>query len=288
MARKWIRELRVTVSGAGGSATFTDLRIDFDITKTIGSKQNTGSVTIYNLSAKRRGQLGEEFDTIEVEAGYRGGDKAIILNANIRDVRHTKETADIKTTIECGDGDKGVNKGAHSKTYPKNTKPIEIVRDLVQQMPGVKLGRMEGLDELPAYKRPVSVFGWAHRELDQLSREHKFYWSIQNGVFQAIAHDRDLGGTVIISKETGMVGIPEITDKGVHVKTLLEPQIAPGTRIDVRSGFLDSNSGRDKRATDQGGGLFRVATVKFTGSNRDQAYYADIEANRIQGSKVVK
>lgn len=286
--RQWKRVVEVTVSGKAGSITIRDLKIEFSVSKSIGSKQNTATISIWNLTKSHRRQLGEEFDKIELKAGYVEGTVSTIFKGSIRDVTHTKETADVKSEMECGDGDEGIGKGAVSKTFPAGTKPKAIIEHIVGEMPDTTKGEMKGIDELPAYKRPVSVYGWGFRELDKLGREHGFYWSIQNGEFQAVKNDKTLQGTTVVSKETGMIGIPEVTDKGCKVKALLNPNIAPGRMIDVRSDFLDEASGKDKRKSDDGGGIFRVADVTFSGTNRGEDFYVEAEGNRVEAGKVVK
>lgn len=295
MARQWLRLVRVTVSGSGGSAIFDGgqapadgFKIDFTVSKGIGSKQNTATVTLWNLTKSNRSKLGEEFDQITLEVGYKDTGLSTIFKGQIRDVTHDKSSPDISSAIECGDGDEGVNKGAASKTFPAGTKPKEIVEHLRDQMPKVEKGEIVGLDDLPAYRRPVTVFGWSARELDQLGREHGFYWSIQNGKFNAVKNTKHLGGDIVVSRESGMIGIPQETDKGVKVKTLLNPRIEPGKTIEVKSDFLDEESGKDKRDSDAGGGKFRVQSVTHSGSSRGDEFYTEADANRVQGDEVTK
>lgn len=296
MTRQWLRRVQATITGKGGSFTVNgadvalteQLKVDFSVSKGIGSKQNTATISIWNLTASHRKQLGEEFDTIELKVGYRDGDLSTIFKGNIRDVTHTKETADVKSEMECGDGDEAYSKGAVSKTFPSGTKPKEVVDYLAGEMPGATKGEMKGIDDLPAYKRPISLYGWSWSEMDKLGREHGFYWSIQNGQIEAVKNDRALQGTTVISRETGMLGIPEITDKGVKIKALLNPKVAPGRLIDVRSDFLDEESGRDKRKSDEGGGIFRVSDVTFSGTNRGDEFHVEAEGSRVEGDKVVK
>lgn len=292
MSRQWKRIVRVTLSGKGGSLSVENLKLEFSVKKSLGSKQNEATISIWNLTPSHRAQLGEEFDKIELEAGYEEAGASIIFKGNIREAKHTLEGggggADVKSEIECGDGDKGVNKGAISKTFPKGTKPKKMIEALVKEMPDVELGEMKGIDDLPASKRPTSLFGWSFRRLDDLGRAHAFYWSIQNGRFEAMKNDAHLSETIRLSKDTGLVGSVEITDKGIKCKALLNPRVAPGRVVDVQSGFLDEGSGRGKQPSDRGGGLFRVATCTFSGGNRQEEFYVDLEANRVQGGKVVK
>lgn len=297
MSRLFGRIIRVTVSGKAGSATFigdqspeAGLQISFTTTHTLGSKPNSGTVTITNLTPARRNMLGEEYDSLTLEVGYKDSGPQVLLKGDIRDVAHAKTSPDITTTIEVGDGDQAFEKGKASKTFPAGTKPKEIVEYLRKQMPGLAKGEIKGLDELPATKRPTTVYGHAYRELDTLGRQHGFYWSIQNGKFQALKSDEHLGGNILITPESGMLGVPTPTDKGVKVTTLIIPGLAPGKRIDVRSDFIDTGAGqsREKRSTDAGGGLFRIATIAYAGSSREDDFTAEIEANRVQGDKVKK
>ncbi|WP_378779371.1 baseplate hub protein [Methylorubrum suomiense] len=291
------RIIRVTVEGDGGSATFIGdqspepgLSISGTCTQTIGSKPNAGTVTIKNLSQARRNMLGNEYDKVTVEFGWKGMAPWVLFSGDIRDVSHTKTSPEIETAIEVGDGDKAVGKGKASKTFPAGTKPKEIVEYLRKQMPGIAKGEIKGLDDLPATKRPTTVYGYAYRELDTIGRQHGFYWSLQNGKMQAVKADEHLGGNVLISAETGLLGVPTVTDKGVKVTTLIIPGLTPGRVIDVRSEFTDTSlaAKKDKRPTDQGGGLFRIASVAYTIASRDDECTAEIEANRIQGDKVKK
>jgi hypothetical protein len=297
MTRLFGRLVRVTVSGSAGSATFeggqspdAGLKIEFTCTKTIGSKQNSGTVTLTNLSKARRNMLGEEYDKLTLEVGYKDSGLFTLLTGEIRDVSHAKTEPDITTSIEVGDGDKAITKGAVTKTFPAGTKPKAIVEYLRDQMPGLAKGKIKGLDDLPATKRPTTLYGYAYRELDTLGRQHGFYWSVQDGAFQAVKSDEHLGGNILISTESGMIGTPTPTDKGVKVKTLIIPQLAPGKTIDVRSDFIDTGAGKqkEKRSTDAGGGIFRIAAISYSGGSRSEEFYAEIEANRVAGEKVKK
>lgn len=290
MGRYWKRHLVVTLSGKGGSLTVENLKIEFDGTKTLGSKQNQFTVDIWNLTPAHRAMLGDEFDKIEVTAGYKEIEPGVIFSGNIRDAEHIldEEGNDIKSHIDCGDGDKGINQGAISKTFPAKTKPKDMVKAVLKTMPDVQIGTLAGLDDLPETKRPTSLFGWSFRQMDTFARQHGFYWSIQNGKAQTMKRDEALDDVIVLSKETGLLETPSVTDKGIKFKCFLNPRLLPGRQIDIRSAFLDETSGRDKRATDRGGGLFRAASVRLYGGNRQDDFFCEGEGNRMQGKKVKK
>ena len=94
----------------------------------------------------------------------------------------------------------------------------DVVEYLFDQMQphGITRGEWVFPDNLPIYKRPYPIHTSAYREMDLLSRSHKFYWSIQNGKLEIIPSNKSLGHLVTVSKSSGMIGIPTITDTWMH------------------------------------------------------------------------
>lgn len=299
MSELWKRVVKVTLSGSGSGVVITDLKIEFDVTRTIGSRQNTATLKIWNLSRSSRMKLGREWDKVKIEAGHERRSVGVIFDGQIRDTQNQaarrqeariaegtnrgvvveRSTADIISTITLGDGDRAINRGAVSRTWPAGTHPRTIIRDVVGTMPDARLGPMVGLDDLPAYRRPVSVFGWSFRVLDMIGRDHALYWSIQSNEVQVLRNDRALSDTITCSKDTGLVGIPKRTDKGVEFQHLLLPEFAPGKKVKVTSDMLKEMTGSD-------GETYRIAEVKFHGSNRDTPFYADVKADKMNGDRV--
>jgi hypothetical protein len=280
MSSLWLRKVKVTIEGKGGKLIVEDLKIDFDVKATIGSSQNTGTVKIWNLRKDNRGKLGEEFDTITLEAGYQDGPFGIILKGDIRDAENTLEdgAADVCSTIEVGEGDKAVNKAGVSKTFPKGTKPKAIIDHVADSMK-ISKGSFVGLDDLPETKRPYTVFGHSAKEMDKMGREFGFYWSIQKGHIEAVKSDKYIEDTILFDPKSGLIGTPTVTDKGLKFKTLLHPKLAPNRSVEVKSPFLDE-IGKS--------GKVRLSAVSFTGSNRGDDFYADCEGSRIENKKVTK
>lgn len=87
---------------------------------------------------------------------------------------------------------------------------------------------------------------------------------------------------VLISDTTGILGAATPTGKGVKFTCLIIPGLKPGRLADVRSHFLDTGSGRakEKRSTDAGGRLFRIATIAYSGSSREDEFHADLARRR--------
>lgn len=287
--QQYLRKVRATFSGSGsfvvnpGGQNLHELKIGFSVSKDISGRANDATISIWNLNKDHRNAVGKELDSVMLEAGYMpptgGSNVGILFKGNIRDVQHERDGADIITTLTCGDGDKAFRKATCSKSFPKNTEVKEIVDDLYKQLEkeGISKGELKYPPSLQPYRRPYAMCGSATRELDRLGRGHKFYWTVQNETFELFPSDGYLGGVVVISAKTGMVGPPTITDNGVKVKALLNPEVRPGRRVQVISEVLEMN------AEDS---MYRVSAATYSGDNRDGDFVVDVTGESVKGGKV--
>lgn len=288
--QQFLRKTRVIFSGSDTGFTVNpnlsvdeELRVDFNIVRSISSEANTGTVTIYNLTQSHRAAVGRELDDMNIECGYLppSGDGSIgtIFKGQIRDVTHSRQGADILTTITCGDGDKALRNAVISRTFPAGTSVKSVMEGIFEEMRGYGVQRGEWVlpDDIGSFMRPYSMCGGCLRELNTISRGKGFYWSIQNGVLEVVKASGFLAGAVLINEASGMVGSPRIKDKGIEVDVLLNPEIRPNRTIKVESSIVDLN------AED---GLYRVSSVKYAGSNRQGNFYATVTGEAIIGGAV--
>jgi hypothetical protein len=288
--KQYLRKVRLTCTGSGSKILINhhgqdrpDLKIEFDVSKSISSTQNEATITIYNLSEKSRNALGKELDEVILEAGYwppGGSDNTgIIFQGNIRDVEHTRDGPTIKTVLSNGDGDKAVRSATTSKSYQAGTKVETVMNDLQKELEkeGVKKGEWKLPENLPEFKRPYATVGSVKREFDILGRGYGFYWSIQNNTCEVIPGDGAIGGIIHITPMSGMVYTPTITDNGVKVTVLLNPEIRPGRKVKIESHVLEMNAQ---------GGEYRVGECRYSGDNRDGDMIVHIVAESMKEGKV--
>jgi len=288
--RQYLRKVRLTAKGSGGSIVINpggillhEIKIGFDVSKSISSTANSATIRLWNLQESTRNALGKELDDITLEAGYmppEGGDNVgVIFQGQIRDVEHTRDGPDIVTILSTGEGDKAFRRATISKTYPAGTKVEKVVEDIYAEMEkeGVKRGEWKFPETVEPFKRPYSMCGGCKREMDTLSRGKGFYWSVQNGAMELIPSDGFVGGLVLITPQTGMINVPTITDNGVKVSCLLNPEIRPGRRVRIESQVLEMNAE---------GGEYRVSEVTYSGDNRDGDFVAALCGESIKGGKV--
>jgi hypothetical protein len=286
---QYIRKVRLECKGGGGNLKINhhdekdQTKIEFSVEKSISSTQNTATIKIWNLKEASRNALGKELDEVTLEAGYQppqGSDNiGVIFQGNIRDVEHSRDGPDIITTFSNGDGDKGVRNATISKSYKKGTPVKEVVDDLNKQLEkeGVKRGEQKLPEKVGNFQRPYAVVGSVKREMDTLSRGKGFYWSIQNNTCEIIPGDGFIGGIILLNDESGLVGTPTITDNGVKVKALLNPEIRPNRRVKIESQTLEMNSAN---------GEYRVSECTYEGDNRDGDFFVSIVGESIKGDKV--
>lgn len=284
---KYLRKARVIFNGGyvinPGGPLLHELKVGFDVSKGISGTANTATIDIWNMSESHRNAVGKELDHIELQAGYNpptgGSNVATIFKGNIRDVEHKREGVDIRTTISCGDGDKALRSATINKTFDKGTPVEDVLNEISSQLEaeGITRGEWKLPDDLPEFKRPLTLCGGCSREMNYLGRSNGFYWSIQNEQIEVIPSDGYLSGSVVLTPRTGMIDTPTITDNGIKVSALLDPAIAPNRTIVVQSETLEMNSE---------GGLYRVSQVRFTGDNRDGDFKVEIHGEAIKGGKV--
>ncbi|MBX4889765.1 phage protein [Rhizobium bangladeshense] len=287
--RQFMRKVRATFNGGllinPGGINPHDIRIEFNIDKDTSSSPNSADITIFNLSESHRNSVGKEFDAITLEAGYippeGDGNVGVIFKGAVRDVEHRREGPNILTIISCGDGTKALKRATISKSFPKGTPVKDVVDELYKQLEkeGVSRGEWKFPDDVESktFKRPYAVCGTCARELDTIGRGNGFYWNIQNETMEIVPGNGFIGGVVLISPETGMIGTPAITDNGVRVAALLNPDVRPNRRVQLKSDTLEMN-GDD--------GMYRVTSVSYSGNNMDGEFKIDITAESVKSGKV--
>lgn len=288
--QQWLRKARVTFSGSKGLYTinpspdvYQELRISFSVSRGISGSANTFEINLWNLSPDHRNRIGREFDDVTLEAGYippgESGNVGIISKGQVRDVEHKRVGPDIVTSVSCGDGDAAYRKATISKTIPSGTPIPDVVEQLYKELEtqGIDKGEWVFPDDIRTLKRPYSMCGGCARELNLLGRSNGFYWSIQNQIMEIIPGNGSLPGMVQIDQSSGMIDTPTITDNGVKVKALLNPQIRPNRQIQIISETLELN-GSDN--------IYRVSQVDFKGDNMNGNFIAIVHGESINENKV--
>jgi hypothetical protein len=198
-----------------------------------------------------------------------------LFKGDLRSVRHRRDGADIATELEAGDGEKGGKNWAR-KWFPKNTglrTIFEYLIDIAEIGEGnlneaLDVAETNGLAD--ATVAGMHVRGYAIDELAELCASRGIDFSVQGGEAQFIPFGDVKGGipVTVVDSSTGLIGSPTIDNEGVMTcRTLLLPNVFPGSRIDVSSEFVT--------------GRFKVQRATYTGSVFGEDFSIDIEAKEL-------
>ena len=234
------RSANITIGKPGKTGrVFTDIRIKFKITKTSESSSNQAHIELYNLNSDSRGFLGGEGLVCVLKAGYKGVNTAsasldTIFSGDISHIKHERKGADMISSLECGDSQKKLTKTHTEQTFKKGTKTKHVIKALVDKL-GIPVGKMEDLSE-SSFPHGITLSGNVKDLMDKmLAREGK-EWHVQDSELYIIdPNKKDINKAIVVSKDTGLIGIPVAQEKGLEITTLLIPSIKPGRVIQLIS-----------------------------------------------------
>lgn len=241
--RQWKRKVQLVVGKVGTGVLVENLRIKFEVAKTIESAPNVAIIKVYNLHPDNEAKIKNEFDEVLLNAGYDGAMR-LVFRGNIKHVYRYRDGNDYITEIEAGDGDKDFSKAVINETLAAGTTTGQLVDRAIGTFRGVggtTKGHIQVIDR--ARLRGKVVSGNTRDVLHDVARESGANWSIQDGQLVIVSTNDVLPGeAIVIRADTGMLGAPEINDKGIAVKCLLNSQIRVNGAIQ-----LDNNSIKAKR-----------------------------------------
>jgi hypothetical protein len=278
-------ELRL-VNPSGRVVTSTELRVKFEITKDLFGYPNLGNIKIYNLTTDRAVEISEEFTTVELKVGYQNT-LALLFKGDIRNVINRREGVDTITEIFAGDGDRPVRKTKFSKTFAPGTPILQMVKEAAASF-GIPNAKLDGIDSTQSNLNGITMSGSTKDLLNKMSDDYDFYWSIQDGQFTTQSRDDydRINAVNIITRATGMIGSPAITEIGADVRTLLNPDLQPYRAFQVKTPNVDVSVGnlffRNKKSIPTlGEGLFRVNKVIHSGDTRGPDWVSSLTGRRL-------
>lgn len=291
--RQWIREVEVILGSGGVGLSIKDLRVQFEIEKTVESAPNEAKIKIFNLTPEHEAQIKEEFDDVILNAGYKDN-VSMIFRGNIQHVYRYRDKNDTITEIVASDGDKDHRLATINATFAAGSTHLDIVDAAVDSFQGVG-NTMKGPISVPAkvYLRGKVVSSNSRAALDNVSKECGVNWSIQDGELHMIGVDEYLpDNTIVINKNTGMLGSPTVTEKGVEVRLLLNPLLKVNCQVELDKSSInekpqgagaDKNGEGGKRKSQPDGskredetGLYKVLNLKHKGDNRSNDWFSTI------------
>jgi len=242
---------------------------------------NLAEIEIYNPNKDTLSKLQTRYTDIALNAGYEGNVR-LIFKGQIRNVFQRKMGPDRIVTVFAGDGEADWQNSIFNKTLSENIALKQIVTEIAQSFVDTTLGVLQGLDTPADKLRGQTLSGSSKDILDKLAEDYGFQWSIQDGNLITVPNEQVLENenAVLINQVTGMIGSPTITELGVNVTTLLNPELSPNRAFQVESAFADVAIGgiqfRELPRT-SGEGLYKAFQVTFDGDTHGDNWFSVVE-----------
>lgn len=287
MARQYKRNYELLIDKDGVRRQITDLRIQFEVTKSLRSYPNIAKIVIFNASDDTNSFLDSELTKVTLNAGYENNLNLVFIG-KIRNSIQSRQGVDSITTVYSADGQKDWEQAIFNKTFSENISIETIVKELAETLTETGLGELSGLD-MPADKlRGQTLSGSTKDILDTLGQDYGFEWSIQDNVLVTVPIEDVVypESVILINNSTGMIGTPSVTEIGADAKVLLNTNLAPNRAFRIESisqnvqlGNLNFRNIKKTKAE----GTYKVFEVIHKGDTHDNEW-----SSSVKGASLVR
>jgi len=295
---QYLRQISLKVGDANNAIDLSELRIRFVVRRGDLKTPNSADIRVYNPNEETIQRAQNEFTRVVLQAGY-AGNYGTIFDGTIKQARRGRESqTDTYLDITAADGDSAYNFAVMNVTLAAGSTAQDHLEQALASMSsrGITMGETA---ELSASKlaRGKVFYGMTRDFLDTLGKTQDVSWSIQDGKLTLIPNNAYLPGeAVVVTAETGMIGLPEQTQNGITVRTLLNPGIRVGKRLQIdnssiqrfRYGLSIGNQPTNEmvKATAYvaNDGLYRSIVVDHFGDTRGNEWYTNVIALAVDAA----
>lgn len=266
------RILRIGIEVDGQLRTYDGLAAKATIRKFANPLQNEAEVQITNLSKDVRNYLLTETSpfnrtrkprVMTVEAGRESTGVARLFVGDITEATPT-QPPDIVLTI------KSKTKQAAKSSVVAVSQPAVARLSTIAQGVASTLGLTLVLEADDRRVSNYSFTGGALKQVDKLGEVGRVNAYVDDDRLVVKGYNAPLSATTqVLSARSGLIGIPELTEQGVKVKFLMNPQTRLGGRLDLESELYPSVNGS-----------YVIYALSYELANRDTPWYCIAECKR--------
>jgi hypothetical protein len=294
---QWIRKIGLQVVNDTVALDLSSFRIRFDTTDADEESPNSAIIRVFNLSKATVNQIKGEFSEVILQAGYEQGNYGVIFRGTIKQLRVGRENpTDTFLEILAADGDMFYTSGIVNMSLFKGTTPAETINALTRDQRGIAAqANLTGLktdkQHTPSI-RGQAKFGMARASFRNIAKSLDASWSIQDGVITMLDNTGYAEDSVVVlTRNTGLIGIPEQTDGGIKLRCLLNSRLRIGGRVQVDNEAItqlmmqdpnappvvyNSYTGLQYNAILNNDGIYRMLVVEHHGDTRSTEWYSDL------------
>jgi hypothetical protein len=291
---QYLRYISCVIGTPGGQAKdFKDFRVTFTIRRGDLQTPNTADVHIFNLSDSTANLVQREFSYISIQAGYQNN-YGLIFQGTVKQVRKGRlDQKDSYLDVTAADGDEAYNFAPAIGSLSAGSSRQDYWAFLNKAMLpyGLTAGPMPPFLSSNGSVRGRVFCGMARDELRKFANDQGCVWSIQDGQMTLIQKTGYVGGRVpLISPQSGLIGVPEQTQNGIFIRTLLNPRLKIGQLIQLQQNVVNQarmdmtnsdvaqwgNYNLQHGAKVAGDGVYYVMVAEHTGDTRGNPWYTDL------------
>lgn len=261
-------ELRIVNLRTRQELTIKDARIRFNIEKQDQGEPNKGTIEVFNLAERTRNLFTvppeiKENETIrglyiELSAGYR--DLTRVIHTGDASSQSYFSSPDWITKLETQDGGSAIRNSVFSRSYRAGFPINQAIRDVIDSF-GLARGYTIPSVSTARIQSGLALGGKSADAMNQFAKDFGFKWSVQNNTINTWFPRGVVGPIVNLTPNSGLIGSPIKTDKGVNFDCFLIPLIQPGVTVRI-SGCQGFNGDvvvqRQKIVGDVDGGEWKI------------------------------
>jgi hypothetical protein len=298
MPKQYLRKISLVVGSPGGQALdLSDLQFKFQVRRGDFQTPNSATIRVYNLSDQTVKKLQtKEFSQLVLQAGYEGN-YGTIFNGTIKYKYKGHESAiDSYLDLVAADGDSAYNFAVINTSLAAGSKPEDHLSAISSAMETYGVTKDDTQPPLSTNTLPRGkvMYGMARDYARVLAQSNGSTWSIQDSKLQLILQTSYRpGDPIVLTSASGLIGFPEQTQNGIRIKTLLNPSIKIGTRVQIDNASVQlfhfdlsipgqvTNTLVPKLDDD---GMYKVLVSEHSGDTRGNPFYTDLVCIGVNAS----
>lgn len=272
---RFMRDYELIIKTNTGEAVIVkpNIRIQFDVVKSVDGGLNSCRIRIYNLSKdKRKKLIKEDTDTTTkmpflLKAGYNKIET--LFKGFILECFSEKSGADIVTTIVAMDGLVDAQ-GSYTSTTVKKGDAINVI---LKDMPNTTRAR---ISDRPVVNRAKVLVGNSLKLVENNLKEDETYY-IDEGKLYIIKQNEVVSDIVpLVNASTGLLNTPIKKKYEVTFNTLLNLSIRIGCQVKLESIYAENLNG-----------TYKVLTITYRGDLSGTDWSQEVVCVRLNETKLL-
>lgn len=294
------RKCKILIADKNNDAwDVSQLRCIFKVEKSVFPTVNFAEVKIYNLESNTENAFIKEGSRIIIEAGYDGfiqtdatenGESVKVQSPKqygkifdgevVQILRDREDNIDYTLTLIAYDGDAYLNRSFIKFSVNKGMNQRQMIDQIaVKATSPADVGHISTDLSSKTLPRGKVFFGAPKGYLRDIARDNNAnLWLDDGQIVIAKVTDIPKGQALVLSPQTGLIGVPQQTQEGIQYRCLLNPSITLFSLVKLDNTIvrqLKLAMGQLPAMLDDDG-QYQTAKVVFTGDTRGNDWYTDV------------